>query len=101
MMVLLPVIGWHGVVSSDEGAAIAQAQSFSDDGDFGVPNPFPAADPAGSAFEFEKSARTDGGFAPLPKRPAYTVLLGVADRLAGVPGMLLVSIFGTVDRRRA
>ena len=96
MLALLPFVGWRGVLSTDEGAAITEARSLSRDGDFGVANPFPAADPTGASFAFEKSAVTTGGFAPLPKKPTYPVLLAIADRFAGTPGMIAISIAGTL-----
>lgn len=96
MVGLLPVVGWHSVFSSDEGAAIVQAQALADDGSFTVPHPFPEADPMGAHFPLEKSGQSADGFSPLPKKPAYTVLLAGADRVAGVPGMIVLSIAGTV-----
>lgn len=96
MLVLLPVVGWHGVLSTDEGAAIAQARSLSSNGSFGMSHPLLEADPSGAHFPFEKSAASDGGYAPLPKKPAYSLLLAAVDRAGGVPAMLLLSIGGTV-----
>lgn len=96
MLALLPVVGWDGVLSTDEGAAIAQARSLGDNQGFGIAHPFPEADPTGMAFPYEKSATADDGFAPLPKKPLYTVLLAGAGRVGGVPGMIALSIAGTV-----
>lgn len=95
MLIALPIVGWHGVVSSDEGAGIAQAQAIGEERSFFLPHPFPQADPTGAAFPLGAHV-TDAGFAPLAKKPAYTVTLALADLTAGVPGMLLLSIVGTV-----
>lgn len=96
MAILLPVIGWHGVFSSDEGAGIAQARALSKGGSFALQHPFPAADPARASFAYEKSAATKDGYFPLPKRFTYSTLLAGADEVAGVPGMIVLSIAGTV-----
>lgn len=91
----LLVAGFDGVFSSDEGAGILQARAV-DDG-WSIQHPFPEVDPEGRWHPLEKSARTnDGGYAPLPKKPLYSVLNAAADRVLGVRGMGLVSVVGTM-----
>jgi hypothetical protein len=75
---------------------MAQARSIAEDNTFAIPHPFPEADPDGVAFPLDSSLRIDGGHAPLPKKPVYTLLLAGADLAVGVPGMMIVSIAGTV-----
>lgn len=96
MLALWPVIGWHGVFSSDEGAGIAQAKALADGGSLGIRHPFTAADPEGNAFPLQWSAVSEDGYFPLPKRLSYSALLAGADDVAGVPAMILLSIAGTV-----
>lgn len=95
LLVVLPVVRWRGVFTSDEGAGIAQAKALSD-GSFGIPHPFPAADPSGFEFPYRSAGEGEDGFSPLPKRFTYSGLLSVADRVGGVPAMIVLSIAGTV-----
>lgn len=96
MLALLPVVGWHGVLSTDEGAAMAQARAVSESGKFGIAHPFAAADQSGAVFPYEKSATADGGFAPLPKKPAYSALLAALYRVGGIPAMFILSLCGAL-----
>lgn len=88
--------GFHGVFSSDEGAGILQAQAVHHG--WSIDHPFPVADPEGRWYPLEKSGRTHGGgFAPLPKKPLYSTLNALADRLLGAQGMALLSAIGALS----
>ncbi len=96
LLALMPLISTGSSFSADEGAAIIQARSLSRGGGWVVEHPVPEADPAGVAYPLELSERGPLGTAPFGKHPLYALLLAGADRLAGVTGMVLLSIFGTV-----
>lgn len=80
--------------SADEGAVIAQVRLVAE-GSWTTPHPVPAVDPDGRWFPLESSLRADDGFAPYAKHPVYPLLLVPFDALAGVHGMVLLSVVGT------
>lgn len=96
LLALVPLIGTGASFSADEGAAIIQARSLSRGDGWVVAHPVPEADPAGLAYPLELSERGPRGIAPFGKHPLYALLLAGADRLAGVTGMVLLSLLGTV-----
>jgi hypothetical protein len=96
LLALVPLIGTGSSFSADEGAAIIQARSLSTGGGWNVEHPLPAADPAGVNYPLELSERGPVGTAPFVKHPLYALLLAGADRVAGVTGMVLLSLLGTV-----
>ncbi|MDQ6928511.1 MAG: hypothetical protein M3159_07600, partial [Actinomycetota bacterium] len=96
LLVLLPVIGTSSSFLADEGAAIIQAHSLSAGRGWVVEHPAPELDPTGHNYPITHAESGLKGQAPLGKHPVYPVLLAVADRLGGVTGMVLLSIFGTV-----
>jgi len=93
---LMVVVGWQAPFSADEGAAAAQARLLADGDGWSAPHPFPEADPTGDAFPLARSTETDEGWAPFAKHPTYSLLLSGADRIGGVPAMVLISVLGTV-----
>ncbi|MDQ3977965.1 MAG: hypothetical protein M3314_00210 [Actinomycetota bacterium] len=96
LVALLAVVGSSSSFSADEGAAIAQARSLADGEGWIVEHPVPEADPAGANYPLEFSERGPRGFAPFGKHPLYALLLAGVDRIAGVAGMVLLSLAGTV-----
>lgn len=96
LVALMPVVGTSASFSADEGAAIIQARSLSRGGGWIVEHPVPEADPDGAAYPIELSQGGPKGTAPFAKHPLYALLLAGADRLAGITGMVLLSLLGTV-----
>jgi hypothetical protein len=96
LLALVPLVGTGASFSADEGAAIAQARSLSRGDGWIVEHPVPEADPTGVHYPLENSERGSHGLAPYAKHPLYPVLLAAADRLAGVAGMVLLSLAGTI-----
>ena len=96
LLALVPVVGPGASFSADEGAAIIQARSLSEGGGWVVEHPLPAADPEGVYYPLELSERGPDGTAPFAKHPLYALLLAGADRVAGVTGMVVLSVLGTV-----
>lgn len=95
LLALVPVIGTGSSFSADEGAAIIQARSLSRGDGWVVEHPVPEADPTGAAYPLELSERGPKGTAPFAKHPLYTLMLAGADRVAGVTGMVVLSVLGT------
>ena len=93
---LLAVVGTSSSFSADEGAAMVQARSLSEGRGWIVPHPAPELDPEGVNYPLEFSERGPEGWAPYAKHPVYPLLLAGAHRLAGVPGMVLLSLAGTL-----
>lgn len=96
LIALVPIIGLRGQTLNDEGAALAQVQLLNEHHTWFMPNPFPEADPDGSAFPLDRSTQGEHGFAPLIKHPAYPVVLAGADRVGGHFGIVVLGILGTV-----
>lgn len=97
LLLLLPVVGTGSSFSADEGAAIVQAKSLSHGDGWIVEHPFAEVDsPTGDAYPLENSEVGEKGRAPFAKHPLYALLLAGADRLAGVTGMVMLSLAGTV-----
>lgn len=96
LLALVPVIGTNASFNSDEGAAIIQARSLGSGDGWIVPHPMPELDPKGTMYPLISAERGSNGFAPLAKHPVYSLLVAGGWRLAGVPGMVLLSVAGTV-----
>lgn len=96
LLALVPVIGTGSSFSADEGASVVQATSLSRGDGWIVEHPFPEADATGANYPLENSERGDRGLAPYAKHPLYPLVLAAAHRVAGVPGMILVSLAGTL-----
>lgn len=96
LLALVPLIGTGSSFSADEGAAIIQAKSLSRGDGWIVEHPAPEADPTGINYPLELSERGRNGTTPFGKHPLYALLLAGADRLAGVTGMVVLSLSGTV-----
>ncbi|MCB1260378.1 MAG: hypothetical protein KDB33_08325 [Acidimicrobiales bacterium] len=96
MAVALAFVGTSSLFSSDEGAALAQANVLDATGGWLVAHPFPEIDPDGRWFAFY---RPDGGpaqFAPYAKHPSYPLLLQPLVAAGGMGGALVASVLGTV-----
>ena len=96
LVAILAFVGDTTSLTSDSGVAVVQARSLTAGDGWIVEHPFPEVDPDGRHFPIEKSDRGANGFAPFAKHPLYVVLLGGADWVAGVPGMVGLSRLGTV-----
>lgn len=96
LLAVMPLIGTASSFSADEGAAIVQARSLARGDGWIVSHPVPEADPTGAAYPLELSERGAKGTAPFAKHPLYALLLAGADRAAGMTGMVLFSVLGTV-----
>ena len=98
LAILVGLAAWAGTAASfvdDEGAAILQAQAI-ESGHWTLANPLPRADPRGAYYPLHYAAHGPDGFAPLGKHLFYGLLLAAAGRLAGVGGMVGLSLLGTV-----
>lgn len=96
LLVAVPIVGTDASFSSDEGAAIIQGRSLASGQGWIVEHPMPEVDPDGRMYPLISAERGSKGWAPLAKHPAYSLLLAGASRLAGVAGMVLLSVAGTV-----
>lgn len=96
LVAVLGIVGTAGSFSADEGAAIVQARSLSRGDGWLVAHPMPQVDPAGVNYPLELSEQGPSGVAPYAKHPLYALLLAGAHRLGGVPGMVLLSMAGTL-----
>jgi hypothetical protein len=96
LLVLVPFIGTGSSFSADEGAAVVQAISLSEGHGWIVEHPFPDVDATGANYPLENSERGARGVAPYAKHPLYPLVLAAAHRVAGVPGMMLGSLAGTL-----
>lgn len=96
LLAMVPVVGTNASFNSDEGAAIIQARSLASGDGWIVAHPMPEVDPEGTMYPLISAERGSNGFAPLAKHPVYSSLVAGAGRLAGVPGMVLLSVAGTV-----
>lgn len=94
LLAILPVVGWGSVASTDEGAAVAQAQLLSRTGRWATANPLPEL--GDRAFPIASSVRTPDGFVPYSKRALYPLLLAGLDRVGGDAAMFVLSIAGLV-----
>ncbi|HZU73350.1 MAG TPA: hypothetical protein VE990_11335 [Acidimicrobiales bacterium] len=89
------LIGTGASFTDDEGAGILQARAI-EAGHWTMADPLPKADPTGAAYPVNLPSRGTKGTAPLAKHLLYFVLLAALDRLFGPPGMVGLSIAGTV-----
>ncbi len=96
LLALVPLVGTGSSFSADEGASVVQAKSLSQGDGWIVEHPFPGADATGVNYPLENSERGDRGVAPYAKHPLYPLVLAAAHRVAGVTGMVLVSLAGTL-----
>ena len=96
LLVLMPLIGTGSSFSADEGASVVQAKSLSAGDGWIVEHPFPDVDAAGANYPLENSERGEKGVAPYAKHPLYPLVLATAHRVAGVTGMIMVSLAGTL-----
>ncbi len=96
LLALVPLVGTSSSFSTDEGAAIVQAQSLSRGDGWLVEHPLPEVDPDGRHYPLEISEHGERGFVPFGKHPLYPLLLAGADRVGGVTAMVLLSLAGTV-----
>jgi hypothetical protein len=96
LVALMAVVGTSTSFSADEGAVIVQARSLAGGDGWFVDHPVPEVDPTGANFPLELSQHGPEGWAPFAKHPLYALLLAGADRLGGVPAMVLLSLLGTV-----
>lgn len=84
LLALVPLVGPSASFSTDEGAAIVQAQSLSRGDGWIVEHPVPEVDPDGRHYPLELSERGPRGFVAFGKHPVYVLLLAGADRVGGV-----------------
>ena len=81
--------------TSDEGAAILQARVLGDTRGWILEVPLRSLDPEELARPVLRGDRGENGLAPYARHPLYPLVLAIGDR-AGTPGMLGLSIAGTV-----
>lgn len=90
------LVGDDGVFSSDEGVGISQAKVVSE-GHWGLDHPFPDVPAMADWFPFQNAvAASNGGYAPLPKKPVYSWIGAQAFALGGSTGLMLLSASGTL-----
>lgn len=96
LLVIVAVwIGPGSSFTSDEGASVLQAQAI-EHGHWVLPDPLARIDPLGRHYPIELSATGSKGSAPLGKHLFYGAVLALAGRVAGVDGMIALSLLGTV-----
>src|ERR1700736_2134102 len=83
-------------ISSDEGAAILEGRQVLATGRWLYVNPLPTVDPSAAATPFPHGDRGTKGLAAYAKHPLYPILLGLADRLGGSAGLVLLTLLGTL-----
>lgn len=81
---------------SDEGAAVIQAELLSRTGTWVYENPVPELDPDNTALPFPTGDQGEKGRAPYLRHPLYPRLLQATRAVAGTPGMVGLSIAGTL-----
>ena len=96
LLLLVPVVGTSQSFIADEGAALIQARSLEAGDGWIVEHPLPEVDPEGAWYPIINAEHGERGAAPLAKHPAYPVLAAAAARLAGVAGIVMLSLAGTV-----
>lgn len=96
LVALIPLIGTAASFSADEGAAIIQAKSLAAGDGWIVEHPVPSVGRETPSYPLELSDEGANGVAPFAKHPFYAVSLAAADRLAGVTGMVALSVLGTL-----
>ncbi len=82
--------------SSDEGAAVVQAQMLRDGHGWHYHSPIRSIDPEDQARPFVRGDHGNLGVAPLAKHPLYPVILAGADLVGGTVGMILLGMAGTL-----
>jgi hypothetical protein len=92
---LLVVVDPTVSYSADEGAVIAQVDDISN-GSWTRPHPVPEIDDTGEWFPLEFPTVTDDGAASYVKHPLYPLVLVPFSAVAGTPGMVVLSVVGTV-----
>ncbi|HEY4377797.1 MAG TPA: hypothetical protein VGM93_11595 [Acidimicrobiales bacterium] len=95
LVALTLMVGSHGRYTEDEGAAATTARSLVAGHGWLTPDPVPAADPTGTNYPLVQSDWGTKGTSAYAKHPTYAGLLAVADRAAGVSGMVGLSVAGT------
>lgn len=98
LAILCGLAAWAGVgasFTSDEGASILQARAV-EHGSWTVPDPLPGVDRTGAFFPIELSSNGPAGHAPLGKHLVYGGILALIGLLLGTPGMVGLSLLGTV-----
>ncbi|MFN8036524.1 MAG: hypothetical protein U0V73_11365 [Acidimicrobiia bacterium] len=96
LLAFLPIVGTHGIVNADEGAAIVEAQQVARGHGWITPYAFASIDHTQEAFPFERADVGARGRAAFVKHPGYVLLLAGADRMGGVAAMFVLSVLGTV-----
>lgn len=86
------LVGTQASWLSDEGAAIIQVHALVNHHSWTVPHPFPQVDPGGQAYPLALAASGTAGLAPFGKHLTYILLLAVANQVAGVAGMVGLSV---------
>ncbi len=96
LVALIPVGRFDASFSSDEGAAILQAQRLEAGQSYLRPNELQVIDPEGKAFFVTLSEGGPREFATYAKHPAYAWMLAAIGKVAGVFGMTVLSTLAVV-----
>lgn len=96
VLVLGALLGRPGIgYSSDEAAALLQAQLRADTGRWLYVHPLAAIDPEDEARPFVRGDTGTEGLAPYAKHPLYPLVLQGSEAVAGGAGPLALSVAGT------
>lgn len=101
VLAIAVVSSGRGLVTSDEGALLAQARLLEETGAWAVPNPAPELDPDARWAAIEKADVTASGIVPSSKHPLLTWIARIGLRLgggspAGVRGLQVLAAVGVV-----
>jgi hypothetical protein len=95
LFALVPLVGTHSSLMSDEGLVVIQARHLARTGDWALPATAPDVDPAGRWFPLSAD-RLGDGWASYAKHPAYPWLLSKIDRLGGYSTFIMLSVLAAL-----
>lgn len=96
LLALMAVIDTRGSFGPDEGGYILQTRNVAEEGTWEIPHPAPEADPDRVALPLNNANEVGDGWAAIASHPAQIYLYVLPYRLAGVAGLMLLSLLGTI-----
>ncbi len=95
LLVIIPFVGTGAIVNADEGAALTEAKIVNASGQWGMANPSPVADPAGTWFPIHLSSEIGGKWYPYTKHLAYPALISMLLDQGGLGSIFTVQALAT------